>query len=145
VIKKLNKKYPQQKIYQLGVAEALLEQEKNQPAERILRKLYQRYPGDYPIAFNYGDVLLKNNRYQLAEQVLKKIVPKHAQNIQLTKSLGRAQAGIKHYADAYQSYAKASLLIGDKTAARMQLTQALKQKKLSVSERKKIKEALTRL
>jgi predicted Zn-dependent protease len=117
---------PKQVLYQLALADVLLDQNRAETAITLLRDIATTTPGSYPVVVEYAYALLKGGQAKQAVQVLNKYHLYYPDKPIPYGLLADAQAKSGTVAIAYQTRAKALVQMGNYKAALTQLEMALK-------------------
>ncbi len=117
---------PKQILYQLALADVLLDQHHTSEAVKILSEVAANVKGSYPVVVEYAYALLKDGQAKQAVQVLNKYHLYYPEMPIPYGLLADAQAKSGSLAMAYQTRAKALVQMGRNKAALTQLEIALK-------------------
>jgi len=125
-IEKLMAKDASNIVYPLALAEIELEVNNMKRAEKILSELLKINDKSYPVLAHYGDALLRAGEYEKARLFLLKQTRHFPKNADFFWLLGKAQGEVGQIAQAYESRAKALVLINEQERAVEQLKIALR-------------------
>lgn len=127
ILLNLQKQYPSQIIYPYTHAELLAGQKKYSQAISVLEKLYQYNENYYPIVFLLGHTYIQNQQADKAIKLLDQYQVELADNINYWAMFSSAEGKAGNLIYAYLYRAKAYLLYGNKTQAKIQLEIAKQQ------------------
>ncbi|EKE01680.1 MAG: peptidase M48, Ste24p [uncultured bacterium] len=135
IINKLQKKYPEEVLFQIAAAQIAEADKQNDKAISILKTTLTNHPNYYPLFIQYGQTLLVAKQSQEACYFLKSKTIQHSEDAGLYLLLAQAYAQNSQKADAYQARAKAYEIAGYPQQAKVLLQQALKEPKLNPTEK----------
>jgi len=122
----LVKAEPNQLLYQLGMADVLVDENKAPEALTILQPAYDVYPDSYPLMIQYAYTLLKANQAKKALQVMNEYHLTYPKMPVAYRLLAKIQAKAGNLALAYQTRATQLVQMGAPAAALAELAIALK-------------------
>jgi beta-barrel assembly-enhancing protease len=137
--------YPNQPIYQMGLAEINVDANNSQQALIELDKIIDLYPDYYPLVVQYAATLIACNQNQQAVNFIKKEQLQFEDDAGLFKLLSKAEGQRGNLGAAYYARAKYFELIDEKQMAIIQLRQALTLPNLSFDDRTAINAELASL
>lgn len=145
IIADLQKKYPNEVLFQMAAAQ--LETANKQPdkALDILKAALSNNPNYYPLFIQYGQTLIDAKHPQTARDFLKSKIVQYSDNSDLSWLLADAYAQNNQKAEAYQAKARSYEIEGYYRQAGVLLQQALKVPKLNATERAIIHARIERL
>lgn len=144
-LKTLLKADPNQTIYLTSLAEVYIRDNQPDKAIALLKPAIDINPDYYPMVITYAVALERDKQYQQAIEYLRCQIRQFSHYPLLYAVLAQAQAGHHQLADAYQSRAKALLMVGNPHAALQQLNSALKLPDLTPSQVISIKAQIQKL
>jgi predicted Zn-dependent protease len=145
VMNELIAKYPNQPIYQMGLAEINVDANNSQTALAGLDKIIGLYPDYYPLILQYADTLIAVHQNQQAVNFIRKEQMQFPNEASLYKLLSKAEGQRGNLGRAYQARAKYFELQGNKQMAIIQLQQAKNVPDLSFNDQAAINAELTKL
>lgn len=145
IMEDLATKYPDQPVYQMGLAEVDDDASNPQQALKELNKIIGLYPDYYPLVIQYASTLIDAKQEQRAIDFIKQEQLQQPNDPVLYKLLSKAEGQIGNLGSAYQARARYFKLLGDRQMAVVQLQQALEVPNLSADDRAAINAELNSL
>ena len=145
IINNLQKKYPNEVLFQMAAAQLAAANKQPDNAINILKTALSSYPDYYPLFIQYGQTLIDAKHPQEARDFLKSKIIQYSNNSDLSWLLADAYAQNNQKADAYQAKARSYEIEGYYRQAGVLLQQALKVPKLSSTEKAIIHAKIERL
>lgn len=145
IINDLQKKYPNEVLFQMAAAEIVQANKQTDAAINILKTALSAHPNYYPLFIQYSQTLIARERSQEACDFLKSKIIQYSDDADLYWLLAEALAQNNQKTDAYQAKARSYEISGYYRQAGVLLQQALKAPKLSSTEQSIIRAKITRL
>ncbi|CAL7963948.1 beta-barrel assembly-enhancing protease [Gammaproteobacteria bacterium] len=145
IIANLQKKYPNEVLFQMAAAQLAAANKQPDNAINILKTALSSHPDYYPLFIQYGQTLIEAKHSQAARDFLKSKIIQYSDNSDLSWLLAEAYAQNNQKADAYQAKARSYEIEGYYRQAGVLLQQALKVPKLSSTEQAIIHARIERL
>ena len=145
IINDLQKKYPNEVLFQMAAAEIVQANKQPDAAINILKMALSTHPNYYPLFIQYSQTLIAAGRSQEACDFLKSKIIQYSDDADLYWLLAEALAQNNQKTDAYQAKARSYEISGYYRQAGVLLQQALKAPKLSSTEQSIIRAKIARL
>lgn len=117
--------YPEQLLYQLGLADVLVDENNTHAALAILQPAYEIYPDSYPVMIQYAYTLMKANQAKKAQSIIDQYHLDYPDLPVPYALLSKVQAQAGELALAYQTRATYFMSMGASQAALAQLNMAM--------------------
>lgn len=145
IINDLQKKYPNEILFQMAAAQINLANKQPDAAINILKNAINIHPNYKPLFMQYAQTLINAGHSQAACNFLRFKVIQDQNNAALYRLLAKSFAQNNHKIDAYQAQARSYEIEGYYQQAIAMLQQALKETKLNPTEKSIIHAKIKRL